>query len=585
MRGNVYRRYGKRLLDVCIALLALPVCLPVLIATGLLVRLTMGPPVLFRQRRPGFRGRPFTLLKFRTMNERHDVRGNLLPDDHRLTPVGSLLRRISLDELPQLVNVLRGDMSLVGPRPLLMQYLTRYSAEQARRHDVKPGITGLAQVYGRNALSWDEKFSLDLAYVDRHSLWLDLKILALTIWSVLLRDGVSADGQATAPEFMGLYMSPRRLTAVGPDVSSALAASAPASNERIWLSPPHMGAAERQNLLRAFDSNWIAPVGPHVDALEEEFARAVQVPFALAVSSGTAGLHLALQVLGVGPGDEVLVSTLTFAATANPDALRRGHADLHRFSAGHLDDGSGAAARRTGRLRQARHAAEGRDRGRPLRPVRGLRRNPPGLQPVRRPARRGRRRSPWSHLSRTTRGEPRETWASSRSTATRSSRPAAAACSYRGRTTWIEHARFLATQARDPAPHYEHSQIGYNYRMSNLLAAVGARPTVRCSTSECASAARTTPSIVAHSAASPASRSCRSAEWPINPLADVHHRQPIASSAPRGRTSAWPGSGEHRGPPRVETDAPAAGLQGLSSTRWKARRGSLYLRPLPSQRL
>jgi sugar transferase EpsL len=193
----------KRLFDLVGATLGLIVLAPLLLALALLVRLRLGSPVLFRQVRPGYRGRPFTLYKFRTMNDRRGPDGNLLPDAERLTRFGRFLRASSLDELPELFNVLRGEMSLVGPRPLLMQYLERYSPEQMRRHEVLPGITGWAQVNGRNALTWQEKFRLDVWYVDHWSFWLDLKILLLTLWKALKREGISQPGHATAEEFMG----------------------------------------------------------------------------------------------------------------------------------------------------------------------------------------------------------------------------------------------------------------------------------------------------------------------------------------------------------------------------------------------
>jgi lipopolysaccharide/colanic/teichoic acid biosynthesis glycosyltransferase len=163
----------------------------------------MGRPVMFRQRRPGLHGKAFEIAKFRTMRDARDARGEPLPDGERLTAVGTVLRRMSLDELPQLWNVLRGELSLVGPRPLMMQYLTRYDREQARRHDVLPGITGWAQVHGRNAVAWDARFRLDVWYVDHWSLWLDLKILALTAWTLARREGISGRGHATMPEFLG----------------------------------------------------------------------------------------------------------------------------------------------------------------------------------------------------------------------------------------------------------------------------------------------------------------------------------------------------------------------------------------------
>ena len=198
-----YRRRGKRALDLVLVLAALPLLSPLLGVVALLVRLRLGAPVLFRQQRPGLAGQPFTLFKFRTMTGARDACGNLLPDDRRLTPLGRFLRATSLDELPELFNVLRGEMSLVGPRPLLVQYLERYTPQQARRHQVRPGITGWAQINGRNALTWEEKFAMDVWYVDRQSLWLDLKIMALTIGKMVKREGISQPGQATVQEFMG----------------------------------------------------------------------------------------------------------------------------------------------------------------------------------------------------------------------------------------------------------------------------------------------------------------------------------------------------------------------------------------------
>jgi len=195
--------YLKRVFDIVVSAVALTVLAPVMGLIALLVWRTMGRPVLFRQARPGLHGKPFVMYKFRTMRDLRDAEGNLLPDEARLTPFGRWLRATSLDELPELVNVLRGEMSLVGPRPLLMEYLERYTPEQARRHEVKPGITGWAQIHGRNNLSWDERFKLDVWYVDNWSLWLDVKILWRTLWMVLRREGISAQGHATMPEFRG----------------------------------------------------------------------------------------------------------------------------------------------------------------------------------------------------------------------------------------------------------------------------------------------------------------------------------------------------------------------------------------------
>ena len=193
----------KRVVDIAGASVGIILVAPVLLVVSLLVLLTMGRPVLFRQQRPGLRGKPFTLYKFRTMRDARTASGELLPDDLRLTTFGKWLRSTSLDELPELFNVLKGEMSLVGPRPLLMEYLPRYSPEQARRHEVKPGITGWAQVNGRNALTWEEKFRMDVWYVDHWNLWLDMKIVLLTIWKVLKREGINAEGCATMPVFTG----------------------------------------------------------------------------------------------------------------------------------------------------------------------------------------------------------------------------------------------------------------------------------------------------------------------------------------------------------------------------------------------
>ena len=199
----MYRSLGKRIFDLAITIPLLIALAPVLSVLALLVKLRLGSPVLFRQRRPGLHGRPFTILKFRTMTDARDRQGHLLPDAARLTSFGRFLRESSLDELPELLNVLKGDMSLVGPRPLLMQYLDRYTPEQARRHNVRPGVTGWAQVNGRNALLWEEKFAFDCWYVDNVSLQLDLRILLQTARKVMRREAISQRGHATMPEFLG----------------------------------------------------------------------------------------------------------------------------------------------------------------------------------------------------------------------------------------------------------------------------------------------------------------------------------------------------------------------------------------------
>ena len=193
----------KRIFDFSVSMIALMLLSPLLLVVSFLIAKSMGRPVLFRQTRPGLNGKQFEMIKFRTMRDAFDEEGNPLPDSERLTSLGKFLRSTSLDELPELWNVLKGDMSLVGPRPLLMEYLPLYSDEQRRRHDVRPGVTGWAQINGRNAISWDEKFKLDVWYVDNQSFWLDIKILFMTVFKVFKRDGISQDGEATMTKFEG----------------------------------------------------------------------------------------------------------------------------------------------------------------------------------------------------------------------------------------------------------------------------------------------------------------------------------------------------------------------------------------------
>ena len=205
----MYAKYGKRLLDLMLTIPALSLLSPVMVVVGFLVNLNLGRPVLFRQQRSGLYGKPFTLIKFRTMTDARNIEGNLLSDANRLTPFGRFLRSTSLDELPELFNVLKGEMSLVGPRPLLMKYLPRYTPEQMRRHEVKPGVTGWAQVNGRNALSWEQRFAMDVWYVDNYSLGNDIRILIRTLWIALRREGVNQPGVATMREFMGSHETRR----------------------------------------------------------------------------------------------------------------------------------------------------------------------------------------------------------------------------------------------------------------------------------------------------------------------------------------------------------------------------------------
>lgn len=193
----------KRLFDIILSAIALIIFSIPIIITAVIVRIKLGSPIIFKQKRPGLYGKPFYVYKFRTMTDEKDENGKLLPDEVRLTKTGRIIRKLSLDELPQLFNVLKGELSLVGPRPLLMEYLPLYTTEQARRHEVKPGITGWAQVNGRNAISWEEKFALDVWYVDNQSFWLDMKILFMTVIKVFKREGISQEGQATIEKFTG----------------------------------------------------------------------------------------------------------------------------------------------------------------------------------------------------------------------------------------------------------------------------------------------------------------------------------------------------------------------------------------------
>lgn len=194
---------AKRVFDILGASIGLAILLPALFAVAILVRHQLGAPVLFRQSRPGLFGHPFKMVKFRTMRDMSDLKGSQLADAERLTKLGRRLRSSSIDELPELWNVLKGEMSLVGPRPLLMEYLPLYTSEQARRHEVRPGITGWAQVNGRNAISWEEKFALDVWYVDNRNIWLDFKIIWMTVRKVLIREGISAEGEVTMSKFTG----------------------------------------------------------------------------------------------------------------------------------------------------------------------------------------------------------------------------------------------------------------------------------------------------------------------------------------------------------------------------------------------
>jgi FlaA1/EpsC-like NDP-sugar epimerase/dTDP-4-amino-4,6-dideoxygalactose transaminase/lipopolysaccharide/colanic/teichoic acid biosynthesis glycosyltransferase len=449
----------KRAFDLAAAVSALIVGLPVMLIVAALIRFRMGGPVLFRQSRLGRHAQSFKVMKFRTMTDDRDTDGQLLPDHQRLTRLGRFLRAFSLDELPQLWNVLRGDMSLVGPRPLPVTYVRRYTPSEYRRHTVRPGLTGWAQVKGRNSVGWEERFALDVWYIENRSWSLDLRILGRTLLALARRDGISAEGEAT-------------MTELRPPDPQLPAQAASVEPSRIWLSPPDVREPERAALLAALESGWVAPVGPDLDAFEAELAERCGVPHAVALSSGTAALHLALLQVGVSPGDDVLVPTATFAATANavaycgarpcfidvdPVTWQMSPALLAVELAERKERGNLPAAVITVDLYGAcadYHAILGVCAAYDV-PVVEDAAEALGATFGDRPA---------------------------------GSFGAAGVLSFNGNKiittssggallchdgTTADRARYLATQARRPVAHYEHTEIGFNYRMSNLLAAFG----------------------------------------------------------------------------------------------------------------
>ncbi|MDQ1516469.1 MAG: hypothetical protein QOE80_2299, partial [Actinomycetota bacterium] len=288
----------KRTMDLVLATAGLVFGLPVLMVVAGLVRLKLGSPVLFRQTRLGRHAQAFKLVKFRSMTDERDTEGQLLPDDQRLTRFGRLLRTLSLDELPELVNVLRGQMSLIGPRPLPVTYVARYTTAEHRRHALRPGLTGWAQVNGRNDLEWDDRLAHDAWYVEHRSWWLDGRIALRTLLTLVRRSGVSAPGEATMAELrppVAPTPTPLSVPVLPAEVPLLPAeATVPVEPGRIWLSPPDVRAPERDFLMAAVESGWVAPVGPDLDAFEAELAERCGVPHAVALSSGTAALHLAL---------------------------------------------------------------------------------------------------------------------------------------------------------------------------------------------------------------------------------------------------------------------------------------------------
>jgi len=469
----VCRGAAKRAVDVVAALAGLVLGLPVMLVVAVLIRARMGGPVLFHQSRLGLHARSFKLVKFRTMTDDRDADGNLLPDDQRLTSLGRVLRSLSLDELPQLWNVLRGDMSLVGPRPLPVTYIRRYTPSEYRRHTVRPGLTGWAQVNGRNDVGWEERFALDVAYIEHRSLLLDGRILARTVVALLRRKGISAEGQATMTELRPPAPRAEDQSSPAPAAPVVVAPAGPAAEPgRIWLSPPDVRRPEQEALLAALASGWVAPVGPDLDAFEAELAERCGVPHAVALSSGTAALHLALLQARVGPGDDVLVPTATFAATANavaycgarpcfidadPVTWQMSPALLAAELAERRDRGSLPAAVITVDLYGA---CADYDAILAVCTEYGV--------PVVEDAAEA--------LGATFGGRPAGSFGAAgvlsfngNKIITTSS--GGALLCHDGRAA--DRARYLATQARQPAAHYEHTEVGYNYRLSNLLAAFG----------------------------------------------------------------------------------------------------------------
>ncbi|MGH8973324.1 MAG: aminotransferase class I/II-fold pyridoxal phosphate-dependent enzyme, partial [Acidimicrobiia bacterium] len=457
----------KRTVDLVVAGSTLALSLPVLVVVAVLVRLRIGSPVLFRQARLGRHARSFKVVKFRTMTDERDADGRLLADHLRLTPFGRLLRTLSLDELPQLWNVLRGDMSLVGPRPLPVTYVRRYTPAEHRRHSLRPGLTGWAQVNGRNDVDWDDRLAHDVWYVEHRSWWLDLKIALRTVVMLVRRTGISAHGVATMTELRP------PATAPAPAVPALHAEPSPAEPSRVWLSPPDVRAPERAALLAALDSGWVAPVGPDLDAFEAELAERCGVPHAVALSSGTAALHLALLQVEVGPGDDVLVPTATFAATANAvtycgarpcfiDADPVTWQISPTLLAAELADRRRAGQRLPAAVVTVDLYGVCADYDAILAIC-----DEYGVPVVEDAA---------EALGATYVGRPAGSFGAAGvlsfngNKIITTSSGGALLCHDRGAA---DRARYLATQARQPAAHYEHTEVGFNYRMSNLLAAFG----------------------------------------------------------------------------------------------------------------
>jgi dTDP-4-amino-4,6-dideoxygalactose transaminase/lipopolysaccharide/colanic/teichoic acid biosynthesis glycosyltransferase len=441
-----------RLISACLLL----VTSPALLLTAIWIKLFSTGPLLFVQDRVGQNESLFRIYKFRTMkvgSGAHSFGSVTTRDDPRLIVGGKFLRKFKIDELPQLINVLNGTMALVGPRPTVEADYARMTSEQRKRAVVKPGLTGLAQINGAAALPWPQRIEFDLEYIHNPSIVLDLSILWRTLFAVV--SGAADKNPETCDEWSGAAEIDRK-----------------ESSKRIYLSPPHMTENERTLLLDAFDSNWIAPLGPHVDAFEAEFAGKLRATHAVALSSGTAALHLALLVAGVESGDVVLTSTLTFAATAN--AIRYVGAEPVFIDSDStswnmdpqlLEDELRESASR-GRLPKAAIVVDICGQCADWDPILQICRRY-GVTVIEDAA---------ESLGATYRGRPAGTLADIGCFSFNGNKiitTSGGGMLVTENSEWAARVRHLATQARDPAPHYEHSQIGYNYRLSNILAAIG----------------------------------------------------------------------------------------------------------------
>ena len=309
---SFYQIIGKRYVDFWLSIISVLVLLPVFVVLAILVRIFIGTPVFFDQKRLGKNGKIFSIFKFRTMTQERNKKGELLSDEDRLPPFGKWLRSTSLDELPELFNVIRGEMSLVGPRPFVMRYKNRYSPRQFRRHDVKPGITGLAQINGRNEIAWEDKFEHDIFYVENHTLSMDLKILIATVCKVFRRDGIAAEGEVTAPEFIPAEAK----------YDPAFANNQKSCQGASW---PFFDADQINAVVRVLQSGKVNYwTGKECKKFEAEYARVLGVDHAIAVANGTVALELALRAIGINSGDEVVVPSRTFVATASAVVVQGG---------------------------------------------------------------------------------------------------------------------------------------------------------------------------------------------------------------------------------------------------------------------